>query len=71
MAVHTFSRNDIESLAKRLEDRSWSRLLVDMPELQRDVRSAALVLQYLVIVLGVPITPIEVENGRPPTGTIL
>ncbi len=64
MAKHTFSRNDIQSLAKRLEDRAWSRLLADMPELQKDIRSAALILNHVVVVLGVPVTPIEIENGK-------
>jgi hypothetical protein len=58
-----FSRNDIQSLARRLYDRAWSPLMADMPELQRDIRSAGLVLQHLVVVVGVPVTPIEIENG--------
>jgi hypothetical protein len=64
MAKHVFSRNDIQSLAKRLEDRAWSPLLVDMPELQKDIRSAAVVLHHMVLVLGVPVTPIEIENSK-------
>lgn len=63
MAKHTFSRNDIQSLATRLEDRSCSRILQDMPELQRDIRSASLILLNLLSV-GVTLTTIEIENGH-------
>jgi len=35
-----------------------------MPELQKDIRSAALILNHVVVVLGVPVTPIEIENGK-------
>ena len=34
MAKYTFSGNDVERLSRRLEDRSWSELMPDMPELQ-------------------------------------
>ena len=63
MPTHTFSRNDIQGLARRLADRGRSGMLDDMPSVQADMRSAALVLEYFVVVLGVPVTPIEVNNG--------
>jgi hypothetical protein len=63
LAVHTFSRNDIQGLAKRLADRGRSTVLDDMPSVQQDMKSAALILEYFVVVLGVPVTPIEVNNG--------
>jgi len=62
MAKRMFSRNDIDSLAQRLEDRSWSRMFNDMPELQRDMRSASKLLRFM-IEKGMPITPIEIDNG--------
>ena len=64
MAKHVFSRNDIESLARRMEDRSWSRMFNDMPELQRDMRSSARILQ-LLIAAGLLDwdKPIEIDNG--------
>jgi hypothetical protein len=65
MAKAIFSRNDVESLSKRLEDRSYSVLMRDMPELQRDMRSAAKLLQFMVD-KGIPPTPIELDNGPPP-----
>jgi hypothetical protein len=63
MAKHVLSRNDIQALAGRLLSRGMSPLMDDMPETQRDIRLAALVLQY-VASLGVPPTPITVENGN-------
>ena len=65
MPKQTFSRNDVESLSRRLEDRAWSRLLADMPELQRDMRSASKLLRFM-IETGLPVNPIEIENGTPP-----
>ena len=62
MPKHVFSRNDIESLSRRLEDRSWSRLMSDMPELQRDIRSASKLLRFM-IEKGLPVNPIEIDNG--------
>jgi hypothetical protein len=62
MAKILFSRYDIESLSRRLEDRSWSRLMSDMPELQRDIRSASKLLRFM-IETGLPVNPIEIENG--------
>ena len=62
MAKQVFSRKDIESLSRRLEDRSWSRLMSDMPELQRDIRSASKLLRFM-IETGLPVNPIEIENG--------
>ena len=60
MAKILFSRYDIESLSRRLEDRSWSRLMSDMPELQRDIRSASKLLKFM-IETGLPVNPIEIE----------
>ena len=62
MPKQIFSRKDIESLSRRLEDRSWSRLMSDMPELQRDIRSASKLLRFM-IETGLPVNPIEIENG--------
>jgi hypothetical protein len=62
MAKMMFSRNDIESLARRMEDRSWSRLMNDLPELQRDIRSAARLLHYF-IQQGMPPTPVAIDNN--------
>jgi hypothetical protein len=64
MAKVMFSRRDIESLAKRLEDRGTSPLMDDMPSVQSDIRCAAAILRFLVNV-GVPISAIEVDvfNG--------
>ena len=67
MTVHRFSRTDIEALARRLLDRGTSPILDDMPSVQADMKSAALLLHYMVVVIGVPVTPIEVENGRTPS----
>jgi hypothetical protein len=34
----------------------------DMPELQRDIRSASKLLRFM-IETGLPVNPIEIENG--------
>jgi hypothetical protein len=65
MPKQVFSRNDVESLSRRLDDRSYSRLMADMPELQRDMRSAARLLRFMVET-GLPVNPIELDNGPPP-----
>ena len=64
MAKYVFSRKDVESLAKRLDDRSWSPVFLDMPELRRDIRSASGLLNHFLKV-GMPVTPIELDifNG--------
>jgi len=59
-----FSRNDVEALSSRMEDRSWSPMFMDMPELRRDMRSAASLLKFMTA-HGMPTSPITVEivNG--------
>ena len=60
MAKHLISRNDIQALARRMEDRAWSPLMNDMPELQRDLRTAAIVLKH-ALDIGFPVNPIELD----------
>ncbi len=64
MAKVTFSRRDVEDLARRLEDCGSSALMDDMPSVQRNMRAAAGILRYFVNV-GVPVTVIEIDifNG--------
>ena len=63
MAKLIISRNDVESLSRRLEDRSWSRLMNDLPELQRDIRTAARLLTYMYQ-HGMSVNPLTFENGN-------
>lgn len=64
MAKYVFSRKDIESLANRMDDRSWSPVFMDMPELRRDIRSVAGLLRFFLST-GMPVSPVELEifNG--------
>ena len=68
MVKHTVTRQDINALADRLLSRAMSPLLDDMPSTQHDMLLAALLLQY-VVSLGIPPTPISVENGTPPSSS--
>ena len=61
MVKHTFSRDDIEQLCKRLESRGTSRLLQDQPELQTDLRVAAYILRR-ALDIGFPVRPIEFDD---------
>ena len=60
------SRKDIEGLIERMESRSNSPLLHDMPQLRGDIRLAALCLRHMVM-QGMSPTGIEVgnNNGNP------
>jgi hypothetical protein len=60
MGTITFTRKDVESLCDRLEAKAWSNLFLDMPDTQRDIRSAAALLRTY-IQMGVPVTTITVS----------
>jgi hypothetical protein len=62
MAKMVFSRNDILALAKRMERRSWSPLMNDMPETQRDLRACSTLLCWF-LAQGMPVTIVELPNG--------
>lgn len=64
MAKTFFSRRDIEALAERMDARAWSPLIVDMPELQKDVRCAAAMIRYM-LANNVPLSHLELDiwNG--------
>jgi hypothetical protein len=64
MAKMVYTRSDIQSLAERMLDRSGSSLIDDMPDLQRDIRSAAKILR-VVLSVGMPPSFVEIENGNP------
>ena len=56
MAKMQYSRNDIADLAKRMEDRAQSKLLDDMPSVQKDMRAAAFIMRY-ALSIGFPVLP--------------
>jgi len=60
MVKLTYTRADIETLADRLEQRATSIMLFDMPQLQRDMRAAAMLLRYMLN-NGMPVTSAEIE----------
>lgn len=63
MAKLVYTKGDIERLADRLQQRSESILIFDMPHLQSDMRTAAALLRW-VLARGEPISVAEVEvNG--------
>jgi hypothetical protein len=62
MVKLTYTRADIETLAERLEQRAASIILFDMPQLQRDMRAAAMLLRYM-LANGMPVTSAEIDNG--------
>jgi hypothetical protein len=59
----TITRDEIGHLAGRLEARAQSRLMAGTPELQSDIRIAAIVLQA-AIRIGFPLHPIAIDIGR-------
>jgi len=63
MAVIQISRIEIAALAERLMARAESRLMNGTPELQRDLRVAAIVLQA-ALSIGFPVRPIEIANDH-------
>ena len=58
-----YTRNDVESLVDKLEARSHSVMLSDMPKLCADMRAAAKLLKFMVDV-GLPVNPIEIDIGN-------
>jgi hypothetical protein len=62
MAKLVFSRNDILALAIRLDRRAETSLLRDMPETQRDLRSASRLITFF-LAHGMPVSLVEIENG--------
>jgi hypothetical protein len=60
MVKLTYTRADIETLAERLEQRASSIILFDMPQLQRDMKAAAMLLRYM-LTNGMPVTSAEIE----------
>jgi hypothetical protein len=60
MAKLLYTRSDIQTLADRLEQRAASIVLFDMPQLQRDMRAAAMLLRYM-LVNGMPVSSAEIE----------
>jgi len=63
MAKHVLTRNDIGSLAERLEARGTSRLLKDRPELQNDLKLSAAILRFM-LERGMPVSTIEFEEDH-------
>jgi hypothetical protein len=68
MAVTVYTRVEMLALVERLANRAKSPLLSDMPETQRDIRAAAMILSTLLS-LGVGLDNIcieEIVRDRPP-----
>jgi hypothetical protein len=66
MAKLLYHRTDIESLCDRLETRSNSVVLFDMPRLAADMRACAALLRFMLS-QGMPVTTIEIDilnNGK-------
>jgi len=63
LAKIAYSRNDIVDLCERLEGRATSKLLDDMPSMQKDLRAAVVIMRY-ALSIGFPVLPIEVENNN-------
>ena len=63
MALIQITRLEIAALAERLMARAESRLMNGTPELQRDLRVAAIVLQA-ALSIGFPVRPIEIANDH-------
>jgi len=57
----SINREEISALADRLHARSESRLMTGTPELQSDLRVAALVLRAAVRI-GFPVGPIAIDD---------
>ena len=62
MAVLQITRVEIAALAERLQARAESRLMNGTPELQRDLRVAAIVL-LAALSISFPVRPIEIANN--------
>lgn len=61
MAKITFTRNDVEDLAQRLESKAKSTLMDDMPSTQRDMMCAAALLRDFI---GRPFPIVlDIHNG--------
>jgi len=61
--VRVYFIEDVSQLCDRLDERAKSRLMAATPELQHDLRVAVIVLRRAVMI-GFPVRPIEIENGR-------
>jgi hypothetical protein len=64
MATINVSHNDVQALAERLNNRSKSAILDQMPETPKDMKLAAAFLSY-VAALGLPMGMISltIDNG--------
>lgn len=69
MAEVIFTKQDIQELAERMNERAWSELVLDMPELQHDLRLCSALLNWFVKwqVLSSEVYPVEVKTRH---GTI-
>jgi hypothetical protein len=63
MAKIAYSRQDIADLCDRLENRASSRLLDDMPSVQKDIRAAVLIMR-IALSTGLPVQSIEIDTGN-------
>jgi hypothetical protein len=65
MATITVSRNDIQALAERLMNRANSPVINDLPETQRHMKLASLLLAH-VAALGMPVglVSLSYDNGE-------
>jgi len=62
MARATLNRDDVAALAERLHQRAQSQLMNRHPELQQDLRIAAIVLRRAVAI-GFPIRLLSIDDG--------
>jgi hypothetical protein len=67
MARISYTRNDIERLCDRLNDRAGSVMLFDMPRLAADMQAASKLLKFM-LAQGIPPTTIEIENNSEQQG---
>lgn len=66
MAVRTYTRHEIEVLAERLMLRGTSRIMSDQPHLQSDLRTASVLLTFM-LENGMPVASCDVDvpnNGH-------
>ena len=63
MAIKQITRTEISALVERLIARAESRLMNSTPELQSDLRVAAIVLQA-ALSIGFPVRPIDIKNDQ-------
>ena len=69
MAKLIYGRSQVSALGERLMSRGISRLMNDRPHLQADIILAAIILQRAVST-GFPVTEIEIDDARIPSGGI-